>query len=164
MTAREIEIGWLGMDEALQLGLADLIALHWDEVALDKLAVPLAVDWAKYRQLDRAGVLRGVGLKRRGKLVGYNVFFVQPTLHYSTSLWALNDVLYLDPDERRGMAGARLVKQAERLLAEVGVKKIIYHTKLHLRSLGRDPEHGTVGDLLSRLGYTHVENVYAKMI
>lgn len=151
------------INAVLQDGFEDMAALHWDEVALDKDAIPLAPDWEKYRWLEKSGILKSVAARRAGKLIGYDVFFVQPALHYSTSLWAVNDILYLDPEERRGMAGARLIRQAEKMLGALGVRKVIYHTKLHVH-LGHGKAHGTVGDLLIKLGYKHVEDVLAKLI
>lgn len=149
--------------DALRDGFEDLAALHWEEVALNKDTIPLVPDWDKYRYLERAGVLKSICARRAGKLIGYDVFFVQPAMHYSTSLWAVNDILYLDPEERRGLAGARLVRQSEKMLRDLGVQKVIYHTKLHVH-LGHGKAHGTVGDLLIKLGYKHVENVLAKTL
>ena len=158
-----LEFKWLNLSEAMANGFEDLATLHWQEVALDQDRVPLAPDWTKYRHLERAGVLKAIGAWDRGRLVGYDAFFVQPTMHYSTSLWAVNDILYLDPDHRKGLAGARLIRASEGLLKEIGVEKVLYHTKLHVH-YGHGKARGTVGDLLSALGYKHVENVYAKMI
>ena len=159
----KLSFQWETITSVMEDGFEDLMTLHWQEVALDQARVPLAPDWPKYRHLERAGVLRTVGARLGNRLVGYDVFFVQPTMHYSTSLWAVNDVLYLDPDHRRGMAGARLIKESEPLLRSLGVEKVLYHTKLHTQH-GHGMARGTVGDLLSKLGYKHVENVYAKML
>lgn len=149
--------------QAQASGVADLLALHWEEVALNKDAVPLAPDWQRYRLLESAGVLKSVVMRQGGQLVGYDVFFVQPTLHYSTCVWALNDILYLAPEHRRGRAGILLIDAAERMLREIGVQKVIYHTKLHL-DLGRHTGGDTVGRLLTHRGYAHIENVWAKML
>lgn len=154
---------WETLDQVLAVGFEDLLALHWEEVALNKDAVPLAVDWTQYRALERAGVLKILAMRQGGELVGYDIFFVQPTLHYATSTWALNDILYLAPEHRKGLAGARLIREAEQRLRELGVQKVLYHSKLHL-NLGRHSEGDTVGRLLRRLGYAHVENVWAKML
>jgi len=151
------------INDALRDGFEDLAAEHWAEVALDKDAVPLSPDWPKYRWLEKAGILKSITARRAGRLIGYDVFFVQPTLHYSTSTWAVNDILYLDPEERRGMAGARLILESEKLLREMGVQKVLYHTKLHVH-LGHGKARGMVGDLLLKLGYKHVENVMAKLL
>lgn len=162
-----LTLDWMTIGDALSAGLEDMLIEHWEEVALDREAVPLAPDWAKYQMLERAGVLKSLAAMRAGRFIGYNVFFVQPTIHYSTSLWALNDILYLKPSERVGMAGARLIREAERRFRDMGVVKVLYHSKLEPPE-GRRSTSGkaasTVGDLLLKLGYRHIENVYAKML
>lgn len=158
-----LTFAWETIDQARADGLDDLLALHWEEVALNKDAVPLAIDWPRYRVLEKTGALKALTMRQDGALIGYDVFFVQPTLHYATSTWALNDILYLTPEARKGLAGARMIRTAEQMLRELGVQKVIYHTKLHL-NLGRRTDGDTVGRLLAAMGYTHVENVWAKML
>jgi GNAT superfamily N-acetyltransferase len=154
---------WESLDRALASGLEDMLVQHWEEVALDRDRFPLVPDWDRYRMLERVGVLRAVSLRTDAGLLGYNVFFVQPTLHYSTSTWAVNDILYLHPDHRKGLAGARLIRGAEPMLATLGVQKVIYHTKLDLY-FGHGKARATLGTFLERLGYRHAENVYAKVL
>lgn len=138
-------------------GLESLVALHWDEVALDKDTIPLGPDWEGYREDERRGVFKGIAARRDGRLIGYNCFWVMTTRHYRKTLHALNDVLYIDPDER-GLAGLLLVMKSERMLGALAPTiKIIYHTKLH-------GELAKVGELLEKLGYRHIENVYAKVL
>jgi hypothetical protein len=158
-----LSIGWSSIDEALADGLEDMIALHWEEVALDKTSIPLDVDWDGYRRREREKTFRGIAMRCDGRLIGYNAFFITPTLHYRSTLHALNDVIYVDPDGR-GMAGVRLLRESEHLLSGLApLVKVIYHTKLHV-VLGQGARSGTVGTLLERLGYSHIENVYAKLV
>jgi GNAT superfamily N-acetyltransferase len=82
------------------------------------------------------------------------IFFLRPNMHYRRSLQAAQDVLYLHPDYRRGMAGVTLIRVAETRLRAEGVQVIYHHAKRTNR----------VGELLERLGYEHVENVYAKRL
>lgn len=156
----DLVIGWEKVGRARADGLDDLLAAHWAEVALDQDRYPLAPDWPRYHALERQGVLRSVSARRKGRLVGYNVFFVQPPIHYSTSVWALNDVLFLHPDHRAGLLGYRLVRAAEELLKGIGVARVIYHTKLHVM-LGSKRER-PLGDLMKRLGYSQAEEVWGK--
>ncbi len=151
------------LDKVRADGVEDILLRHWEEVALNKDQVPLAIDWTQYYALERAGILKSVVMRQGGRLIGYDAFFVQPTLHYRTSLWALNDILYLVPEHRRGRAGVLLIDAAEHLLRDLGVQKVLYHTKLHL-DLGHHTGGDTVGRLLSKRRYVHVENVWAKML
>ena len=155
---------WERLDRALGEGLEDMLAAHWEEVALDKDTVALAIDWDRYRRLERDEVLKSVAMRQghNRRLVGYNVFFVSPPMHYRTWSWAVNDVLYLDPAFRNGLAGARLIIEAEKLIRtlEPKIQKIVYHSKLHVfGARGR-----TVGDLLTKLGYPLIEEVHGKVL
>lgn len=151
------------LDAVLADDLEDLLAMHWQEVALDKDNTPLKPNWAAYRQLERAGVLHAMTMRLDGLLIGYDAFFVQPPLHYSTQTWAINDILYVMPEHRRGRAGVQLIQAAERYLAGLGVKKVVYHVKLHAY-FGHGKAHATLGRLLKALGYNLVEEVYAKRL
>ena len=179
---------WAKLDDFIDMGVEDLIVAHWDEVAADKKAIPFAPDWDRYRHLEQTGAFKAMGAWRSDKLIGYNAFFVMPHIHYRHSNFAINDVLYIDPDER-GEPGVGLILTAERDLFAQGAKKIVYHEKPALTLVqtdaGRDSldeleaiqtleeefgislpddalgEH-TLGGLLQGLGYIHFETVWAK--
>lgn len=137
-----------------------LVREHWEEVSLDQGKIPLAPDYDGFQRMEDQGLLRTMAARRDGLLVGYNAFMVMPHLHYRHTLHALNDAIFVHPDER-GSAGVRLILESERALFEIGVVKIFYHAKLHVAVGAR--RSGTVGDILERLGYRHVENIYAKV-
>lgn len=150
---------WERLDRLLDDGLDDIAREHWHEVGLNKDRIPFDPNYLRFMEMEDKGLFKIMAARRGGTLVGYNGFFTMPHLHYWSSFHALNDVIYVDPDER-GWTGIRLIREAEKLLLAMGVKKIMYHSKLHVK-IG----HGrTVGDLLAALGYVHVENVYAKVM
>lgn len=130
-----------------------LLKRHWSEIA-HYADIPLEVDRETYEGMERAGALRCYTARAAGNLIGYVVFFVRRNIHYSSSLQALQDVLFLDPHYRRGMAGATLIRVAETRLRAEGVQ-VIYH---HVKRTNR------VGELLVRLGYELVDEVYAKRL
>lgn len=119
------------LDMCLKEGIDDLVRAHWREVALDQDAVPLSVNWAQYEEMEQRGILFAVTMHVDGKLVGYNIFFVMPHIHYSTTLHALNDIVYVRP-EHRGIDGVRLILEAERQLKARGAVKVLYHSKSDL--------------------------------
>jgi len=88
-------------------------------------------------------------------LIGYAVFFVHRNPHYRSSLQAVEDVIYLDPEYRRGRTASRLVRFAERRLTEDGVQVIYHHAKV---------AHPALGKILERMGYEHIENIYGKRV
>lgn len=154
-------VDWAKLDDLLADGFEDLLLAHWEEVATDRDVIPFAPDWERYRMMERNGMFRILAMRHNGRLIGYNGFFIAPNLHYSTSLQAINDVIYVDPTYRG--AGVRLIREAEKRLMELGVQKIHYHVKIAV-NIGRDGRPATVGDLLARMGYVHVEQMFAKLL
>jgi hypothetical protein len=146
--------------EAVERGLEELVVEHHAETMRDR--IPLAIDWAAYRKLERAGVYKALAATVDDRLVGYNGFFVQPVLHHMGTLVAMNDVLYVDPAER-GVAGVQLVRRAEAWLQAMGVRKIVYASKTYV-DLSPTSRGATLGDLLDKLGYGVTETVHEKVI
>ena len=130
-----------------------LLEEHWREIAHYQ-DIPLKPDRAVYSKLEDRGQLRCYTARDDGMLVGYVVFFVCRNPHYSTSLQANQDVLFLAAQHRRGLSGVRLIRHAEECLRAEGVQVIYHHAK----------RTNKVGDLLERLGYELVENIYAKRL
>ena len=149
---------WGTLSEALNEGFEDLAAQHWDEVAADKDAIPLDPDYDAYRMMEKKGLFRSILARKDGHLIGYNAFFTAPSPHYRTTMHAVNDVIFVDKDHRG--VGGLLIRDAERrLLGLAPMVKIMYHAKTQV-IVGK----GTVGDLLAHMGYTHVEDVYSKIV
>lgn len=155
------EFAWTTIAKALDLGFADMLEANWAEIETDHERVPLAIDWNQYRSLERAGVTRLGLLHHEGRYVGHSVFVVQPTAHHRRSLWAVNDLIWLAPEHRKGRAGVFMIREAERLLRAEGVQKIVYTAKVPLSA---DDPRATLSKLLGRMGYSHVEEVWARFL
>jgi GNAT superfamily N-acetyltransferase len=130
-----------------------LLEAHWEEIAHYK-DIPLEPDVTAYAALEEAGALRCYTVRDADKLIGYAVFFVRRGMHYSGSLQAIQDVLFLLPEYRRGGTGPRLIRYSERQLAAEGVQAVYHHCKITNR----------VGGLLVRLGYELIDEVYGKRL
>ncbi len=152
---------WITLADAQALGVEDMVHIQWAETMRDGL--PLVPDWGQYRRLERAGVYKAIGAIQAGRLIGYNSFFVQPTLHHSTSILAINDLVYIAPEHRKGLAGALLITRAESMLKGLGVRKIVYASKPYL-DLARDSTDAKLASLFRRLGYTDAETIHEKLI
>ena len=152
---------WTTIAKARDAGFEDALQDNWAEIETDHERVPLAIDWAAYRGLERAGATRLGVLRVDGRYVGHSVFFVQPTLHHRHSTWAINDLIWLRPEHRKGRAGVYMIREAERLLKAEGVQKVIYTAKVALDDA--DPR-ATLAKLLFRLGYSKVEEVWARFL
>jgi len=137
------------VDEVLPMLMA-----HWAEIAhYDDIT--LAPDWDAYAAMDQSGMLR-IYTARDAELslLGYVVYVVRPAPHYSGSIQAVQDVLYLDPSSRGQMFGAKLLAFSHTQLADEHVQVVYQHVKL-AHDFGR---------LLERLGYEPIERIFAKRL
>jgi len=134
--------------------IADLCVEHYEEIANHKDTIPLDPDWERYRQMEDAGMLSLVTAREEGKLVGYSIFFIAPHMHYKSTLAASNDVVFLKSTHREGSTGIRLIKEAERVLQELGVHKVVWHVK---------PKKN-FGVVLQRLGYQEEEQIWGRIL
>lgn len=131
-----------------------LLELHWEQIALNKNKIKLNPDWEQYKKLNDAGLLYFYSARNDGKLVGYFVAFVTPHLHYSDHKFATTDIIFIHPDYRKGSAGSRLIKYAEKHLQSIGCSTILINTKIH----------APFDKLLLKLQYNCIERVYSKYI
>jgi GNAT superfamily N-acetyltransferase len=127
---------------------------HWEEIAVDRDAIKLNVDYAQYDALDSQGALHIVVARSAGRMVGYWLGIIRPHLHYKTSLSAFTDIYYVDPDFRKGRVGIELFKFAEKTLKARGVQKIFTGTKVHL----------DMSKVFEHLGYRKTEVLFTKVI
>lgn len=152
--------GWEPMRKLLdEPNLADLLDQHWNELAVHRDAMPLDPDYQRFVALDEAGLFR-VWTARDGKtLVGYLAWFIQPHLHYKSTLTAVEDLLLLSPPYRQGMAGVRMFTSSFDALKELGVKRIIVHSKVHFQA-----DRGGLDKLFGYMGFEHTDKVWSKML
>lgn len=141
--------------EDVQPEIAELCKLHWEEIALDK-DIPLAPDWDTYQALAGAGSLRAFTVRDKdGALVGYAIFIINRALHYRDSVQAIQDVIFLHPDHRRGRAGMHLIAMSEDHLRAEGVQVLSHHVK---------QAHPALGRVLERMGYGVSDILYKKRL
>lgn len=132
-----------------------LLRAHYEEVSFYK-DIPLQPDFDRYVQAEKSGALRVFTARVNTDLVGYAVYFVQPNLHYSSSLQAQQDILYIHPSHRKGGAGIWLIRHADEQLAAEGVQVVIQHVKARADL--------NFGPLLERLGYELMDHLYTKRL
>lgn len=125
---------------------------HWEKLALDKVTVPLAPRYDKYREIEASGELMFVALRDQGKLVGYWTAIVVPHLHYETCLTAQMDMWNVLPDYENGIASMILMRAVHREYRRRGVQRSFCGEKIH-RPCGR---------LYRAFGYVPVETHYMK--
>lgn len=130
-----------------------LLERHWKEVSAF-LDIPLKPDFAKYVLMEQAGTVRNFIATLEGQLIGYAVFFVHPNIHYSTSLQAVQDVIYLEKSERGLGIGKSFIGWCDEQLRAEGVQVVYHHVKDKLN----------FGPMLETLGYKRIEAVYGRRL
>ena len=96
--------------------ITPLLERHWEEIALNKEKVKLNPDWDLYSKMNEMGLVRTFIARDNGKLIGYFVVTVHPHMHYKDTIYALNDVIYVDPEYRGSTVAVRLIKHVEKEL------------------------------------------------
>lgn len=157
------EFRWGTITEARAAGFEDLLFLNWEELEHHKDVSPLDVNWPAYLAYEKAGHYKLGLLRLDGELIGYSGFFVQPPLHHRSTLWAVNDMVYLAPEHRRGLTGAYLIREAERLLKAMGARVIMYGAKPD-HNLDSKRDRDSVSLLLQKLGYGAFEHTWSKAL
>ena len=126
---------------------------HYDELSVSK-SFPLSPDFSLYLKLQESGNLICITARDEDVLAGYIIFIVQPHLHYTTCLTAIDDVYFVKKEYRTGRTGLRLFQKAEEVLKQHNVQRILLSCKIHL-------DHSK---LFEYLGYKHIEKVYDKLL
>lgn len=131
-----------------------LLERHYKEISAFQ-DIPLKPDFEKYLLMEQGGSIRCFVArddKDGMKLVGYAVFFVHKNMHYSGSLQANQDVLYLEKSSRGAGIGQEFIKWCDEALACLGCEVVYHHVKTKFN----------FGPMLEKLGYKHIENIYAR--
>lgn len=102
---------------------------HREELATDKELMEVKPDVDRYEALVNQNKLFSLALYRGDKLVGYSINILSPSLHYSDVVFFQNDLLYLDPLERKGRSGLKLIKATEEIGKAVGAHMMLWHAK-----------------------------------
>lgn len=132
----------------------EIVKDHYHEIALYQDRVPLDPDYGRYIAMDEAGIVCCVTARDEGKLVGYAIFFVMPHIHYKSTVFAMNDILYLAPEYRGGSLGVDLLTISESILITLGANVVQLHMKVH------KPWH----KLAEACGYSMGEYTYSKVL
>lgn len=131
-----------------------LLRKHWREIA-HYPDIELDPDYPRYLAMEAAGVLRIFTARTSGRLAAYAIFGLSPALHYKGSLQATCDILFVDPELRRGLGVAGLfLAHCDSQLAAEGAQVVFQRTKAR----------HNFGNLLEALGYELVDLVHARRL
>lgn len=115
---------------------------------------PITLNKELYQVLQDTGRLLVLTARKDAKLIGYVSIIAVDALHFEGEFFAEIDAIYLDPDYRKGTLGIKLIKEAEKIIKEHGIKYIRFSST----------EAKDLSSLLKRFGYTVQETVYLKEI
>jgi hypothetical protein len=131
-----------------------LLQMHYQEIA-HYHDIPLIPDRANYLKMQELGMLRFFSIRdEERKLEGYAVFLVRPNIHYSTSIQASQDILFLNPAHRKGRIGYRFIQWCDLQLKLEGVQVVYHHVK----------KAHNFGPMLERLGYEEIDIIYGRRL
>lgn len=109
-----------------------IMRLHWEEIAMDRNEIELALDEDAYLRMDSNDILHVLAFRIDGVLAGYYIAFILPHVHYKhAGLMAFTDIYYILPRHRNAANGILLFTEAEESLRKRGVTKVYLSTKVH---------------------------------
>jgi hypothetical protein len=145
--------GYEPLGRLLSDGILDLAQRHFDEIALDKGAVPLDIDLSEYLKMEADGRLRIFAARRDGRIVGYVFWFMEYPSRYKSTRYVHDHIFWLAPEERHGWNGYYLLKNA--IAALPRPCKLQMREKLSF-------QQGRVGSvIMKRLGLKPIEIVHS---
>jgi len=131
-----------------------LVARNWEETGCFK-DVPLAPDRARYEAMDSVGKLFCYTARDEGELIGYGIFYLDWSLHYSTTRQSGQDVFFIVPEHRNGRVALKFLEYIIAQLKEEGAQVDFQHV------MNGHPE---LGRLLEHLGYQLIGFIYGKRL
>jgi hypothetical protein len=142
---------------AIARELPPLFERHWQEIALDHDAVPLAPDWDSYYDLELRGILHILTARADGALAGYIFNLIGGHQHYISTRCAHTEMFWLAPRWRRGWQPVTFFLENLRGLKDREVVLSTVNYKWHF-------QQGRVGRLFARLGYRPTDVVCRKLL
>jgi hypothetical protein len=123
----------------------------WEENCSDHASEPLDPDFAAYEALETAGKLRILTVRRDGEMIGYIIFVIYSHPHHAGLLCGHEDAFYLRKKHRKGITGAKMIREGVRLLKAEGVQRVFFTTDAA----------NNCGPLLEALGFEKSNVVYS---
>jgi GNAT superfamily N-acetyltransferase len=148
----DVEIRKEILTREVQDELQPLLNMHWEEVELN--GEEFNLDWPAYVALQDAGLFHFYVMRLGGAIIGYMGYIVAPNLRLLGTKYAFCDLIYVSPDCRGKMYGAKLLKFAEADIKSEDVYTIGQSVKAH-HNFGR---------MLERQGYHLEEYYYSKRV
>lgn len=129
----------------------ELLKKHYLEIAHYQ-DIPLDIDEESYQKIEESGALICFTARDPSGIIGYSIYFLKRNIRYQSSIQAVQDVIFVDP-EKRGF-GMKFIGWCDDELRELGVQAVYHHVKA---------KHD-FGPGLKRMGYELIDIVYGKRL
>lgn len=137
-------------------GLPELAFEAYQELESEHLNEPYNPNWEAYQRRENNDGLRFFSLRDGAVLIGYASIVVSEDEHRGGILMGyFNDIFVTK--EKRGHA-AYLVRQVEKVLSEIGVRRIQAAEKVNIK------QRNDAGKFLEALGYEVSEIIHSKVL
>lgn len=131
-----------------------LVKRHWSETESFQEELPVDIDWEMLESLEAVGLLYTFIARVEGCFAGYLVLVKGKHFNYKGVTFA-NDVgFFVDAQYRKHNLGAKLLRLAEEVLLEDGVKILNINTKVDK----------PIDNFMVRQGYKSEEKVFTKVL
>lgn len=139
--------------DTVETDVIPLMILH-DTAVSDDITQewPLEIDIETYKKIEIAGMLRVFTARIDGKLVGYCVYMVMPSIFRKSLVISHENALYVRPENRNSGLALRLKAYAEKQL-EIESAMVMYHVPASSPALGT---------ILQRTGYKKYSETFAR--
>lgn len=132
-----------------------MLPLHYRELSVHaQHGFDLDPQYAVYLERERQGMVLCVTLRENGRLIGYQIGFIGPGLHYQGCLTHLPDIFFVHPEHRSGTGALKLFRHYERELRHRGVSLW----------LGGSKNHKPTDRLFEAMGFEPFETIHAKWL
>ena len=133
----------------------DMPFRHWQEAGLERDKMPLDIDVARYEAAERNAVLKVFAVCLGGEPVGYAQYFITTHPHYKSTVWAISDTFYIEPEHRSIVTALGFFQFIEGCLREDGARFMYTTTEVDVPGAAR---------VLERLGHTPAELSFVKSL
>lgn len=106
--------------------IEEIAQANWAETGFD---FDLRLNKFALAQLQDLGYLFAIAALDGDRLVGYSTAMVGPHTFNPEIICCNSDALFVLPEYRKTSAGARLIAKTERVAAERGATRMLWHTR-----------------------------------
>lgn len=133
--------------------MISLASEHWKETEMYRHGQEFKPIFERYNQYAKLGWLFHFVARDEGKMVGYSLIYLTPSMHTQKSI-ATEDTFFLSPSHRKGRNGIRFYRYIEQEMFKKGAFEVVFTAKMT----------NSVGKILEYLDFQRVAVQYSKQL